>query len=154
MKVMHWEEELRSSHPEESCAINMVVACHVALQLEEYHHPLWGEVHLVINQEEERRIVPLQEPRILQLQEEVRRHSVHPEASHFTRRCNTFLKKSVEERGKIVKDANGCKLCLSTLANLVHLRLHGTSAESTVVKKVIHVWSTAVTLRALLLMFK
>ena len=70
MKVMRWEE-LRLSHPEGSCVINMVTACHVALQLE-YHHPLYGEVRLVINKEEELRIVRLQEPRILQLQEEDR----------------------------------------------------------------------------------
>ena len=38
---------------------------------------------------------------------------IHPNASHFTRRCHAFLSKSVEERGKVVKDANGCKLCLS-----------------------------------------
>ena len=72
MKAMCWEEELRLSHPEDSCAINMVTACRVALPLEEHHHPLYREVRLVINKEEELHIVRLQEPRILQLQEEVR----------------------------------------------------------------------------------
>ena len=39
---------------------------------------------------------------------------IHPTGNHLTRKCNIFLSKSKEERGKIVKDAGGCKLCLST----------------------------------------
>ena len=39
---------------------------------------------------------------------------VHPSAGHLTRKCNTFLSKTVEERGSLVKAANGCKLCLSS----------------------------------------
>ena len=38
---------------------------------------------------------------------------IHPEAGHLTRKCHAFLAKSVEERGALVKDANGCKFCLS-----------------------------------------
>ena len=38
---------------------------------------------------------------------------IHPNASHFTRKCKTFLKKTVEERGKFVKENDGCKLCLT-----------------------------------------
>ena len=38
---------------------------------------------------------------------------IHPNASHFTRNCKAFRGKSVEERGQLVKDLNGCKLCLS-----------------------------------------
>ena len=39
---------------------------------------------------------------------------IHPNSSHLTRKCNAFRSKSVDERGKIVIDAGGCKLCLST----------------------------------------
>lgn len=38
---------------------------------------------------------------------------IHPNGNHLTRRCNVFLSKTVAERGKIVKDVKGCKLCLS-----------------------------------------
>ena len=38
---------------------------------------------------------------------------LHPNATHLTRKCNLFLQKTVEERGKVVKDAGACKLCLS-----------------------------------------
>ena len=39
---------------------------------------------------------------------------IHPSASHLTRKCHAFLRKNVEERGTLVKNAKGCKLCLST----------------------------------------
>ena len=39
---------------------------------------------------------------------------IHPNAApHLTRRCDTFLAKTPQERGEIVKNAGGCKLCLS-----------------------------------------
>ena len=38
---------------------------------------------------------------------------IHPSGSHLTRKCKDFLSKSVEERGRLVKDTGGCKLCLS-----------------------------------------
>ena len=38
---------------------------------------------------------------------------IHPSSSHLTRKCHAFLSKTVEERGKIVQDCSGCKLCLS-----------------------------------------
>ena len=38
---------------------------------------------------------------------------LHPNSSHLTRKCRLFLQKTIEERGKVVKDANACKLCLS-----------------------------------------
>ena len=37
---------------------------------------------------------------------------VHPNADHHTRLCKQFRKKSPEERGALVKAANGCKFCL------------------------------------------
>ena len=39
---------------------------------------------------------------------------IHTNSSHFTRKCKMFLAKTVDERGRLVKDAFGCKLCLST----------------------------------------
>ena len=39
---------------------------------------------------------------------------IHPNATHFTRKCRAFLSKTVDERGSIVKDAGACKFCLST----------------------------------------
>lgn len=40
---------------------------------------------------------------------------MHPNSTnHLTRKCKQFLDKSVAEREKIVKDAKGCKFCLST----------------------------------------
>ena len=38
---------------------------------------------------------------------------IHPSSSHFTRKCKSFLKKTIEERGQLVKDLSACKLCLS-----------------------------------------
>jgi hypothetical protein len=38
---------------------------------------------------------------------------IHPDATHFTRKCKAFRSKSVEERGKLVFDLKACKLCLS-----------------------------------------
>ena len=38
---------------------------------------------------------------------------IHPNSSHLTRKCRSFLSKTVEEREKVVKDANACRLCLS-----------------------------------------
>ena len=38
---------------------------------------------------------------------------IHPNSSHLTRKCNVFRQKSVEDRGKIVRDAGGCNFCLS-----------------------------------------
>ena len=38
---------------------------------------------------------------------------LHPTGNHLTRKCREFQAKTVAERGKIVKDLNGCKLCLS-----------------------------------------
>ena len=38
---------------------------------------------------------------------------IHPRAAHFTRKCSEFKRKSVEERGQLVKDLNACKLCLT-----------------------------------------
>ena len=38
---------------------------------------------------------------------------IHINSSHLTRKCRSFLQQTVKERGQIVKDTNGCKLCLS-----------------------------------------
>ena len=38
---------------------------------------------------------------------------VHPDGNHLTRKCRKFLSMSIIERGNVVKDTNGCKLCLS-----------------------------------------
>ena len=38
---------------------------------------------------------------------------VHPNEGHLTRRCRAFLRMSVVQRGNVVRDTNGCKLCLS-----------------------------------------
>ena len=38
---------------------------------------------------------------------------IHPNSRHLTRKCHTLLQKTVEERGKIIKDAKACKFCLS-----------------------------------------
>ena len=38
---------------------------------------------------------------------------VHPEANHLTRKCRKFLSMSVVDRGTLVKNTGGCKLCLS-----------------------------------------
>ena len=37
---------------------------------------------------------------------------IHPNVVHFTRRYRVFLTKSPEKRASIVKERNGCKLCL------------------------------------------
>ena len=39
---------------------------------------------------------------------------IHPDGNHFTRKCRSFLAKSVDERGSVVKDAGACKFCLGT----------------------------------------
>ena len=39
---------------------------------------------------------------------------LHPNGTHLTRMCRVFQGKTAEERGKIVKDLSGCRLCLST----------------------------------------
>ena len=39
---------------------------------------------------------------------------VHPNSSHFTRKCKAFLQMTVQQRGKIILDAKGCGFCLST----------------------------------------
>ena len=38
---------------------------------------------------------------------------VHPNCEHLTRKCRKFLSMDVVERGNLVKDTCGCKLCLS-----------------------------------------
>ena len=38
---------------------------------------------------------------------------IYPNSNHLTRKCKTFLQKTIGERGEIVKNSNGCKLCLS-----------------------------------------
>ena len=38
---------------------------------------------------------------------------IHPNSNHLTRKCKTFLQKTIGERGEIVKNSNGCKLCHS-----------------------------------------
>ena len=38
---------------------------------------------------------------------------LHPQSDHLTRKCRKFLALDVEQRGKAVKDNDGCKLCLS-----------------------------------------
>ena len=38
---------------------------------------------------------------------------VHPNGTHFTRKCRNFLAKSVQDRGQLVKDKQACALCLS-----------------------------------------
>ena len=38
---------------------------------------------------------------------------IHTNSSHLTRKCRSFLQKTVKERGQIVQTTNGCKLCLS-----------------------------------------
>ena len=45
---------------------------------------------------------------------QVQRCLVHPHATHFTRKCNTFKAKTTEERAAVVKESNGCHFCLST----------------------------------------
>ena len=39
---------------------------------------------------------------------------LHPNNYHLTRHCHDFRAMSVDERGKILKDTKGCKLCLSS----------------------------------------
>ena len=38
---------------------------------------------------------------------------IHQNSNHLTRECREFLSKTAEQRGQLVKDQNGCKLCLS-----------------------------------------
>ena len=38
---------------------------------------------------------------------------VHQNEGHLTRKCRAFLRMTVVERGNVVRDKNGCKLCLS-----------------------------------------
>ena len=38
---------------------------------------------------------------------------VHPNSNHLTRKCHAFNNMNAQERGKVVKDTGGCKLCLS-----------------------------------------
>ena len=39
---------------------------------------------------------------------------IHMNATHFTRKCRAFKEKLDEEKAQLVKDTNGCHLCLST----------------------------------------
>ena len=39
---------------------------------------------------------------------------IHREANHHTQKCHKFRSMNVNQRGKVVLDSNGCKLCLST----------------------------------------
>ena len=38
---------------------------------------------------------------------------VHPNQSHFTRKCRAFRSMPLKQRAEIVSDVNGCELCLS-----------------------------------------
>ena len=38
---------------------------------------------------------------------------IHQNSKHLTRKCKTFLSKTVAERDELVKELKGCKLCLS-----------------------------------------
>ena len=38
---------------------------------------------------------------------------IHPNSTHFTRKCKAFLRLTVQERGKVILDAKGCGFCLS-----------------------------------------
>ena len=38
---------------------------------------------------------------------------VHPDCKHLTRNCKRFMSLDVVQRGQLVKDKNGCRLCLS-----------------------------------------
>ena len=42
---------------------------------------------------------------------------LHPQANHFTRKCKKFLSLDVEQRGKTIKDKDGCALCLGKSHN-------------------------------------
>ena len=42
---------------------------------------------------------------------------LHPQANHLTRKCKKFLALDVEQRGKMVKDKDGCPFCLSKSHN-------------------------------------
>ena len=38
---------------------------------------------------------------------------IHPQSNHLTRDCRDFRRKTAAERGQLVKNENGCRLCLS-----------------------------------------
>ena len=47
---------------------------------------------------------------------------VHPNDGHLTRKCRKFLAMTVAQRGAVVRDKNGCKLCLSLSQSAMSIR--------------------------------